>query len=70
MGVSNPRDDSAKRNRSYAYDSAQHGHLSGWKRRSTTEPHIGFFFLHNTTEKLPLEFYYSSTIFALVRTPG
>ena len=32
--------------------SAQHGHSEGLKRPSTTEPHIGFFFLHNTTEKL------------------
>ena len=43
MGVFNPRD---------GLGSAQHGHPSGWKRPSTTEPHIGFFFLHNTTEKL------------------
>ena len=46
MGVSNPRDD-----RSLGF--AQHGHHpEGWKRPSTIEPYIGFFFLHNTTEKL------------------
>ena len=33
--------------------SAQRGHPEGWKHPSTTEPHIGFFFLHNTTKKLP-----------------
>ena len=47
--VSNPRDDRAERNRG----SAQHGHPLDWKRPSTTELHIGFFFLHNATEKLP-----------------
>ena len=31
---------------------AQHSHSEGWKCPSTTELHIGFFFLHNTTEKL------------------
>ena len=51
MGVSNSRDDRAERNRGYA--EVQHGHPESWKRPSTTEPHIGFFFLHNTTEKLP-----------------
>ena len=33
--------------------SAQHDHPEGWKRPSTTEPHTGFFFLHNSTEKIP-----------------
>ena len=28
-------------------------YAEGWKRPSTTEPHIGFFFLHKTTKKLP-----------------
>ena len=75
MGISNPRDDRAERNRGVlasvplstviprvgnahlqqnlicSLGSAQHGHPEGWKRPSTTEPHIGFFFLHNT-EKL------------------
>ena len=32
--------------------SAQHGHPKGWKRPSTTDPPIVFFFLHNATEKL------------------
>ena len=32
---------------------AKHGHPEGWKCPSTTEPHIGFFFLHNITKKLP-----------------
>ena len=27
-------------------------HPECWKYPSTTEPHIGFFFLHNTNEKL------------------
>ena len=33
-------------------DRAEHAHPSGWKRPSTTEPHIGFFFLNNTTENI------------------
>ena len=53
MGVSNPRDDRAERNRGYSLGFAQHGHPEGWKRPSTTESHIGVFSLHNTTERLP-----------------
>ena len=53
MGVSNPRDDRAEQKRGYSLGSAQHGYPEGWKRPSTKEPHIRFFFLHNTTEKLP-----------------
>ena len=46
MGVSNPRDDRAEWK-------PRHSQPKGWKCPSTTEPHNGFFFLHNTTEKLP-----------------
>ena len=48
MGVSNPRDGRAERNRGCSLGSAQQGHPSGWKRPSTTERHIGFLlFLHD-----------------------
>ena len=35
-----PRDDRAERNRGLRRGSAQQGHPGGWKRPSTTEPHI------------------------------
>ena len=56
MGFSNPRDDRTERNRGYSLGSAQHGHPSGWKRPSTTEPHTGIFFLLNSTEKITFHF--------------
>ena len=41
-------DDRAERNLGVASCSTQHGHPSGWKRPSTTEPHIRFLYYINT----------------------
>ena len=34
------------------HDEQNGGYAEGWKRPSTTEPYLEFFFLHNTTKKL------------------
>ena len=52
MGISNLCDDHAERNLGIAEVLLSTAIPRGWKRASTTEPHIGLFSLHNTNEKL------------------
>ena len=53
MGVSNPRDDLAERNLNVALVPLSTVISKVGNAHLQQNPNIGFFFLHNTTEKLP-----------------